>query len=101
MDYRECKMLWARLLAYVTGNSEPRTLVAKRIFGGGEPHPDRSDQGSAAAFGRRKDDTFRDRSPPGAKGTAGRGGTGQARYASGLVSEAHPEHIYWLQSPSQ
>src|SRR5260370_905961 len=65
----------------------------KRKFGGGEPHPERSDQGSAAAFGRRKGDTGRDRSPPGSKGTGGRGGSGQARHDSGLVSEAHRKQI--------
>jgi hypothetical protein len=53
----------------------------------------RSDQESAAAFGRREGDTGRDRSPPGSKGTAGRGGNGQARYDSGLVSEAPREQI--------
>ena len=59
-------MLWARLLAYVTGT---RTPVAKRISGGGEPDPERADPGSVAAFGRRKGDTGRDRSPPGSNGT--------------------------------
>src|SRR3981081_1204927 len=39
------------------------TSVSKRIFGGGEPDPEKSDQGSAAAFGRRKGDIGRDRSP--------------------------------------
>jgi hypothetical protein len=33
-------------------NSESRTPVAKRISGGGEPDPEKSDQGSATAFGR-------------------------------------------------
>src|SRR6267378_3064848 len=74
-------------------NSESRTLVAKRVSGGGEPDPERSDPGSAAAFRRRKNDTGRDRSPPGSKGTGGGGGNGQARYDSGLVSEAHREQI--------
>src|SRR5260370_39909814 len=55
--------------------------------------PTRSDQGSAAAFERRKGDTGRDRSPPGSKGTGGRGGNGQARHDSGVVSEAHREQI--------
>src|SRR5258707_5670528 len=70
-------------------NSESRTPVAKRIFGGGELHPERSDQGSAAAFERRKGDTGRDRTPPRPKGTGGRGSIGQARYSSGLVSKGH------------
>src|SRR6267378_2695339 len=74
-------------------NSQSRTPVAKRVSGGGEPDPERSDQGSAAAFGRRKGDTGRDRSPPGSNGSGGRGGNGQARYNSGLVSEAHREQI--------
>ena|SRR2546430_12687128 len=70
-------MLWARLVAYVTGTmnqEKARTLFAKRISGGGEPDPERADPGSAAAFGRRKGDTGRDRSPPGSNGSGGRGG---------------------------
>src|SRR5258708_2223893 len=35
-------------------NGQSRTPVAKRISGGGEPDPERSDQRSAAAFRRRK-----------------------------------------------
>ena len=31
-------------------NGRPRTSVTERVSGGGEPHPERSDQGSAAAF---------------------------------------------------
>src|SRR5258706_5141758 len=93
MDYRGIQDALGALARLCHGNSEPRTLVAKRIFGGGETHPEKSDQGSAPAFGRRKDDTGRDRSPPGSKGTGGRGGNGQTRYDSGLVSEAHREQI--------
>src|SRR2546430_2159469 len=74
-------------------NSRSRTPVAKRISGGGEPDPERADQGSVAAFGRRKGDTGRDRSPAGSKGAGGRGGHGQARNDSGMVSEAHREQI--------
>src|SRR5258707_6124440 len=82
-------------------NGQSRAPVAKRISGGGEPDPERSDQRSAAAFGRRKGGTGRDRSPPGSKGTGGRGGNGQARYDSGLVSEAHREQIRWVEIPSK
>jgi len=74
-------------------NSRSRTPVAKRIPGGGERDPERSDQGSVAALGRRKGDTGRERSPAGSKGAGGRGGSGQARYDSGLVAEAHREQI--------
>jgi len=45
------KMLWAHLLAYVTGT----VTVAKRRSGGGEPDLERSDQGSVAAFGGEKE----------------------------------------------
>src|SRR5439155_17847076 len=72
---------------------DQRTPVAKRICGGGEPDPERADQGSAAAFGGRKSNTGRDCSPPGSNGAGGRGGNGQARNDSGLVSEAHGEQI--------
>src|SRR5438105_8669529 len=40
-------------------NSESRTPIAKRVSGGGEPDPERADQGSAAAFRWRKGDTSR------------------------------------------
>src|SRR5882762_7335878 len=74
-------------------NSRSRTPVANRISDGGEPDPARSDQGSVTALGRRKGDTGRDRSPPGSKDAGGRGGHGQARNDSGLVSQAHREQI--------
>src|SRR6266480_1004589 len=74
-------------------NSESRTAAAKRISDGGERDSARSDQGSVTAFGRRKGDTGRDRSPPASNGAGGRGGHGQARNDSGLVSEAHREQI--------
>ena len=48
--------------------STQELLLQKRISGGGEPDPERSDQRSAAAFRRRKGDTGQDRSPPGSKG---------------------------------
>src|SRR6266576_5544699 len=55
-------------------NSQSRTVVAKRISGGGESDSERPDQGSPAPFRRRKGDAGRDRSPPGSKRTGGRGG---------------------------
>src|SRR5258706_2814063 len=91
MDYRGIQDALGALARLCHRNSESRTFVAKRVSGGGEPDPERSDPGSAAAFRRRKSDTGRDRSPPGSKGTGGGGGNGQARYDSGLVSEAHRE----------
>jgi hypothetical protein len=42
-------------------NSRSRAPAAKRISGDGEPDPERADQGSAAAFGRRKSNTGGDR----------------------------------------
>jgi hypothetical protein len=82
-------------------NTESRTSVAKRISGRGEPDPERADQGSAAAFRRRKGGTGRDRSPPGSNGAGGRGGNGQARYDSGLVSKAHRKQIGWVEMASK
>src|SRR5258708_25397830 len=93
MDYRGIQDALGAPARLCHRNSQSRTPVAKRISGGGEPHPERSDQGSAAAFGRRKSDTGRDRSPPGSKGTGGGGGYGQTRYDSRLVSEAPREQI--------
>src|ERR1700694_4072568 len=46
-------------------NGQSKTPIAERVSGGGEPDPERSDQGSLAAFGRRKGDVGRDRSPAG------------------------------------
>jgi len=48
-------------------NSRSRPPVTKRISDRGEPDPERADQGSAGAFGRRKSNTGGDRSPPGSK----------------------------------
>ena len=75
-------MLWARLLAYATETVDQELLLRKRISGGGEPDPERSDQGSVTAFGRRKGDAGRDRSPAASNAAGGRGGHGQARYDS-------------------
>ena len=74
-------------------NGRPRTFVTERISGGGEPHPESPDQGSAVTLRRRKSHIGRDRSPAGTKGLGGGGGDGQARYDSGLVSEAHRKQI--------
>src|SRR5258708_5084767 len=93
MDYRGIQDALGAPARLCHRNGESRTSVAKRISDGGEPDPERADPGSAAAFGRRKGGTGRDRSPAGSKGSEGRGGNGQARYDSGLVSEAHREQI--------
>src|SRR6516225_8626312 len=74
-------------------NGRPRTSVTERISGGGEPHPESPDQGSAVTLRRRKSHIGRDRSPAGTKGLGGGGGDGQARYDSGLVSEAQRKQI--------
>ena len=86
-------MLWARLLAYVTGTVNQELLLRNEYLMAENRILRRSDQGSVTAFGRRKGDTGRDRSPAGSKGAGGRGGSGQARYDSGMVSEAHREQI--------
>jgi hypothetical protein len=61
-------MLWAPVVADVTGTVLSRTLVAKRISGGGEPDSERPDQGSAAPSRRRKGDAGRE-APDGYIGT--------------------------------
>src|SRR6516225_3243480 len=74
-------------------NARPRTSVTERVSGGGEPHPERSDQRSAVTLRRRKSHLGGDRSRAGTKG-AGRSGVDSAtRYDSGLVSEADCKQI--------
>ena len=85
-------MIWAQLLAYVTGTVD-QELLTERVSGGGEPHPESPDQGSAVTLRRRESHLGGDRSPAGTKGLGGGGGDGQARYDSGLVSEAHRKQI--------
>jgi hypothetical protein len=70
-----------------------KNSFAKRISGNGEPDPERADQGSAGAFGRRRSNTGGDCSPPASKGAGERGDNGHAGYDSGMVSEAHREQI--------
>src|SRR5215831_17350708 len=48
-------------------NGRPRTSVTERVFGGGEPHPESPDQGSAVTLRRRKSHLGGDRSPLGRK----------------------------------
>jgi len=48
-------MLWARMVAYVTGMVNQELLLRNEYLGatwGREPDPERSDQGSTAAFRR-------------------------------------------------
>ena len=85
-------MLWARLVAYVTGTVDQELLLRNEYLMA-ENRILRGQIKSVAAFGRRKGDTGRDRSPAGSKGAGGRGGHGQARNDSGMVSEAHREQI--------
>ena len=54
IDYRGIQDAWGEPARLCERSSESRTPVAKRISGCGEPDPEKSDQGSIAAFGRRK-----------------------------------------------
>jgi hypothetical protein len=76
-------------------NGESRTLVAKRLSGGGEPGPERSDQGSARCLGRRKGDTRRDRSPPGSNGTGDVAATAKPDTILGWYRN-FPRFAFWL-----
>src|SRR5215470_19275604 len=58
-------------------NGRPRTSVTERVSGGGEPHPESPDSGSAVTLTRRKSHIGRDRSQAGTKG-AGRSGVHSA-----------------------
>src|SRR6516164_4137231 len=91
-DQKGSKMLWAQLLAYVTGTVD-QELLTERVSGGGEPHPESPDQGSALTLSRRKSHLGGDRSPAGTKGLGGSGRSSATGYDSGLVSEAHRKQI--------
>jgi len=64
-------MLWARLLAYVTGTVNQELLLGNEYLAA-ENRILRGRSKVGCCF-RRKKDTGRDRSPPGSKGTGGRG----------------------------
>jgi hypothetical protein len=84
-------MLWARLLAYVTGTVH-QELLWQRISGGGEPDPERSDPGSAAAFRWRKV-TLAEIAHRLGRMALEEVRQRQARYDSGVVSKAHRQEI--------
>jgi hypothetical protein len=91
-------MLWARLLAYVTGTvnqellSRNEYLVAEnRILRGqisGRLLLSDGEKVTLAEIAR-------------SHGSGGGGGNGQARYDSGLVSKAHRQEIKWLEITSK
>src|SRR6516162_775797 len=87
-------MLWARIVAYVTGQS--RTPVAERISWSREPDLERSDQGSTAAFGRGKGDIGGDRPAARTESLGGIRDCREAGYAAGLwlANCAHDQHLY-------
>ena len=93
IKFREALGCFGRVLAYVTGTVDQELLLQNEYLATEKPDPEKADQGSAAAFGRRKSNTSGDRSPPGSKGAGGRGGNGQARNDSGLVWKAHRKQI--------
>src|SRR6516165_8008024 len=74
-------------------NGQPRTSFTERVSGGGEPHPESPDQGSAITLRRRKSHIGGARSPAGTKGAGGSGRSSATRYDSGLVSEAHRKKV--------
>src|SRR5215469_1012953 len=74
-------------------NGRPRIPFTERISGGGEPHPESPDQGSAVTLTRRKSHLGGDRSPAGTKGLGGSGRSSATRYDSRLVSEAHRKKV--------
>ena len=86
-------MLWARLLAYVTGTVNQELLLRNEYLAAENRILRDQIKGRLLLSEAKKGHTGGDRSPPGSKGTGGRGGSGQARYDSGLVSEAHREQI--------
>jgi len=65
-------MLWARMLAYVTGTVNQELLLRNEYLAA--ENRILRDQGSLAAFGKPKGYTGRDRSPAGSKSSGGRGG---------------------------
>jgi len=59
IKFREAPECFGRGCSPMSPEQSIKDPVAKRISGGGEPDPERADQGSAAAFGRRKSNTGR------------------------------------------
>src|SRR5438105_15942604 len=59
IKFRKATECFGRGCSPMSPEQSIKDPVAKRISGGGEPDPERADQGSAAAFGRRKSNTGR------------------------------------------
>src|SRR6516165_1656325 len=74
-------------------NGQPRTSFTERVSGGGEPHPESPDQGSAVILTTRKSHLGGDRSPARTKGLGGSGRSSATRYDSGVVSGSSQESL--------
>ena len=86
-------MLWARLRAYVTGTVNQELLLRNEYLAA-ENRILRSQIKGRLLLSEGEKATLAEIAHRlGSKGTGGRGGSGQARYDSGLVSEAHREQI--------
>jgi hypothetical protein len=90
-------MPWARMLAYVTGTVNQELLLRNEYLAAENRILRKSDQGSAAAFGRREGDVGRNRSPARTGSTEGYRGNGDAGYDLRLVSETHRSKVRWFE----
>jgi hypothetical protein len=92
---RESKIRWARLLAYVTGTVNPELLLRNEYLAAENRVLRGQIKGRLAAFGRRKGDTRRDRSPPESKRQSAKNRY-QPRIVSGLAVAATSPSTIWL-----
>jgi hypothetical protein len=85
-------MIWAQLLAYVTGTLDQELLLRNEYLAA-ENRILKAQITAAPTLTRRKSHLGGDRSPAGTKGLGGSGCSSATRYDSGLVSEAHRKKV--------
>ncbi len=85
-------MLWARLLAYITGTVNQELLLRNEYLAA-ENRILRGQIKGRLLLSEGEKATLADRAPSGSKDTGRRGGNSQARYHCELVSEAYREQI--------
>ena len=83
-------MIWAELLAYVTGTVDQELLLRNEYLAAENRILKAQIKGRLR---RRKSHLGGDRSPAGTKGLGGSGRSSATRYDSGVVSEAHRKKV--------
>ena len=86
-------MIWAQLLAYVTGTVDQELLLRNEYLAAENRILKAQIKGRLFTLRRRKSHLGGDRSPAGTKGLGGSGRSSATQYDSGLVSEAQRKQI--------